>query len=121
MMMVAVGLAVFAEVAGAVGMEDATIDEFGDGGSGFVGWIELEERGSPEFAFVEFVGHELFDSGIANAEEAFDVATVVLDDFIAEIKDVETGRGCGFDSEFRHSTIDLVCCLICDETRFDFL
>ena len=81
----------------------------------------MEERRSPEFTFVEFVGYELFDLGITNAEEAFDVATVVLDDFIAEVEDIETRRSCRFHSEFRHSTVDLVCCLICDEKRLDFL
>ena len=93
---VAVGLAVAGEVLGAVGMEDAAIDQLSDGGSGFVGRVEMEQGVGPEFALVELFRDEGFDAGVADAEEAFDVGAVVLDDFIAELEDVEAIGGVGF-------------------------
>ena len=98
---VALGLAVAGEVLGAVGMEDAPIDEFGDGGSGFVGGIELEEGVGPEFALVELFGDEGFNAGVADAEEALNVGAVVLDDFIAELEDVKAIGCVGFDGRDR--------------------
>ena len=94
---VAVGLAVAGEVFGAVGMEDASIDQLNNGSSGFVGGVELEEGIGPKFALVELFRDEGFDAGVADAEEAFDVGAVVLNDFIAELEDVEAIGCVGLD------------------------
>lgn len=82
------GLPVFGEVWRAVGLKDAALNQLGDSGSRFVGGIELEEGICLQLTPIKGLIYKFFDSRIANFEKAFDVAAIVLNDFVAKFENI---------------------------------
>ncbi len=63
----------------------------------------------PEFAAFEFLVNKCFYPWVADFQEAFDVAAVVVDDFVSQVENVE---GLGIENWELKILVQLILCLI---------
>ncbi len=83
-----------AEEAGRVGVDDALLCQFAQGGAGLVGGVQLQHRLRPQLAPGQLLIDESADARVEHVDERFQVVAVAVHHLVAQFKDVDRHRAC---------------------------